>query len=165
MPFTRFPSELGECQLEWSDVGVRTFRLPGDTSLEAAPVDLSDAPAWIRDLCSRIQRHLAGEPQDFADVPFDLAQLTSFQQAVLSTALKVKSGSTRTYGWLASEVNQPASASRAVGSALGSNPIPLLIPCHRFIAATGKMTGFSAPGGVRTKLRLLAIEGAELLLE
>jgi methylated-DNA-[protein]-cysteine S-methyltransferase len=76
--------------------------------------------------------------------------------------LRVAPGMTKTYGWLAAAIGQPVSASRAVGTALGQNPWPLLVPCHRFVGADGKMTGFSAPGGVQTKLRLLSIEGAEL---
>jgi methylated-DNA-[protein]-cysteine S-methyltransferase len=77
----------------------------------------------------------------------------------------VKPGHTSSYGDLAAAIGQPAAASRAVGTALGSNPWPLLIPCHRILAATGKMTGFSGPGGIATKVKLLALEGAQLLAE
>ena len=69
------------------------------------------------------------------------------------------------YGQLAAAIGQPAAAARAVGTALAENPWPLLVPCHRFIGADGRMTGFSAPGGIKTKLRLLALEGAELFAE
>jgi methylated-DNA-[protein]-cysteine S-methyltransferase len=161
MPVVAFQTALGECQLEWTDAGLRRFRLPGDSPL---PSEVSDVeiPAWVQQLITRVQHHLAGTPQDFADVPFDLAHLSAFHREVLGAALLVRPGETRTYGWIAKQLGKPASASRAVGSALGNNPLPLLIPCHRFIAADGKMTGFSGPGGVQTKLRLLQLERAEL---
>jgi methylated-DNA-[protein]-cysteine S-methyltransferase len=112
-----------------------------------------------------VQRHLAGDFQDFSDLPFDYARVSPFKRAVYLAALTVKAGSTRSYGWLATTIGQPAGVSRAIGTALGQNPWPLLIPCHRFISAQGKMTGFSSPGGIKTKLRLLALEGAELFAE
>jgi methylated-DNA-[protein]-cysteine S-methyltransferase len=77
----------------------------------------------------------------------------------------VKAGHTATYGEIAASIGESAAASRAVGTALGANPWPLLIPCHRVVAATGKMTGFSGPGGISTKTRLLAVEGAQLVAE
>ena len=74
-------------------------------------------------------------------------------------------GQTSTYGQLAAAIGRPLSEARAIGTALGQNPWPLLVPCHRFIGADGRMTGFSAPGGIKTKLRLLALEGVELFAE
>ena len=110
-----------------------------------------------------MQHHLAGDPQDFSDLPYDFARVPEFHRAVLRATLAVKSGHTTTYGALAATLGQPPGASRAVGTALGANPWPLVIPCHRVVAASGKMTGFSGPGGVDTKARLLALEGAQLL--
>jgi methylated-DNA-[protein]-cysteine S-methyltransferase len=100
--------------------------------------------------------------QDFAGEPFAFEALTNFQREVYRAAVQVKAGQVETYGGLARRMGYPVSASRAVGTALGQNPWPLLVPCHRFVGADGRMTGSSAPGGVRTKLRLLAIEGAEM---
>ena len=96
-------------------------------------------------------------------VTYDFARLPEFHRAVLRATLGVKSGHTATYGAIAAALGQPPGASCAVGTALGANPWPLLIPCHRIVAAGGKMTGFSGPGGVATKVKLLALEGARLL--
>jgi O-6-methylguanine DNA methyltransferase len=103
--------------------------------------------------------------QDFADLPYAWNRVSSFQRAVYEAALHVKPGQTWSYGQLAAAIAQPTEAARAVGAALGQNPWPLLVPCHRFIGADGRMTGFSAPGGIKMKLRLLALEGAELFPE
>jgi methylated-DNA-[protein]-cysteine S-methyltransferase len=77
----------------------------------------------------------------------------------------VKAGHTSSYGEITEAIGQPITASRAVGTALGDNPWPLLIPCHRIVSAAGKMTGFSGPGGIATKIKLLAVEGAQLFAE
>lgn len=121
----------------------------------------ADAPDWVAALRESVCRHLDGSPQDFAGVPFAFDRVTPFQADVYRAALAVKAGSTSTYGRLAAALGLPPGASRAVGAALGRNPWPLLVPCHRFVAADGNMTGFSAPGGTRTKLQLLALEGAQ----
>ena len=94
----------------------------------------------------------------------DWSRVTAFQRTVYEGALRCPPDGTWSYGELTTAIGQPMSASRAVGSALGQNPWPLLVPCHRFIGADGRLTGFSAPGGLATKLRLLQIEGAELAL-
>jgi methylated-DNA-[protein]-cysteine S-methyltransferase len=99
--------------------------------------------------------------QEFTGLPYAWHRVSAFQQKVYQAALQVKPGQTMSYGQLAAIVGPPATP-RAVGNALGQNPWPVLVPCHRFIAADGRMTGFSAPGGIKTKLRLLALEGAEL---
>lgn len=161
MPHATFATPLGTCAIAWSDSGLTRFLLPdpdrGTSDTEAEP------PSWVRDVINRVMRHLDGEPQDFADVKFDFSRIPPFIRAVLEATLDVKSGHTATYGEIATAIGQPLSASRAVGSALGSNPWPLLIPCHRIVASTGNMTGFSGPGGVATKAKLLALEGAQLL--
>jgi methylated-DNA-[protein]-cysteine S-methyltransferase len=113
----------------------------------------------------RAQRHLAGKPQDFGDVPLDWKRVGEFEAAVYRHTRAIPAGSTRTYGEIAELAASGPGSARAVGSALGANPWPLVVPCHRVVAAGGKMTGFSAPGGIRTKTRLLAIEGAQLLSE
>lgn len=110
-----------------------------------------------------MQRHLAGDPQDFADLPYASTRLPAFHRAVLRANLAVKSGRTTTGGALAATLGQPPGASRAVGTDLGPNPWPLLIPCHRVVAASDQLTGFSGPGGVDTKAQLLALEGARPL--
>lgn len=164
MPHATFATSLGTCAIAWNDQGLTRFLLP-DPERQAGGQTEYDPPDWVRAIIDRVRRHLAGEPQDFADVRYDFSRLPDFVRDVLRATLAVKSGHTATYGDLAQAIGQPPAASRAVGSALGDNPWPLLIPCHRIIAATGKMTGFSGPGGVTTKVRLLALEGAQLLAE
>lgn len=162
MPEAAFQTDIGICRLGWECGGVTWFRLPENPVQGSAVGHDAALPETVRALIGRVQAHLAGNLQDFADVGLDFSGTSSFQRSVYEAALRVKPGSTRTYGWLARECGFPVSASRAVGTALGQNPWPLLVPCHRFVGANGKMTGFSAPGGIETKLRLLAIEGAEL---
>lgn len=163
MPHTTFTTPLGTCAIAWSDGGLTRFLLP-DPERQSGNTE-SSPPSWVAEIITRVQRHLAGELQDFADVRFDFSRVPEFVRSVLRAALDVKPGHTSSYGELAAAIGQPPAASRAVGTALGSNPWPLLIPCHRILAATGKMTGFSGPGGIATKVKLLAIEGAQLLAE
>ena len=109
-----------------------------------------------------MQRHLAGELQDFADLAYDWSIVTDFQRRVLRAVLAVQPGRTATYGDLARTIGAKPGAARAIGGAVGANPWPLLIPCHRILGAGGKLTGYSGPGGLATKARLLALEGVEL---
>lgn len=153
---------LGTCTLLWEDDRATGFRLPGGTE---ASVPATPAPEWVQALARRVAAHMAGDMQDFADVPFDWERVSAFQSDVYRVALGVKPGVTWSYGQVAKALGLPPGGARAVGTALGQNPWPLLVPCHRFIAADGKMTGFSAPGGIKTKLKLLALEGAQLFAE
>jgi len=104
---------------------------------------------------------LGGKAQDFSDVTLDLGGTGLFARRVYEAARNIPAGETRTYGEIAKALNQPAAA-QAVGQALGRNPIPLIIPCHRVVAACGKAGGFSAHGGRSTKARILEIEGVTL---
>lgn len=156
-----FNTAIGPCRIDWEGEKVHGFRLPGPDVVETPLRENNAPPSWIDQLCDRVQRHLSGALQDFSKEPFALHGLTDFQKEVYLAAVEIKPGQTETYGGLARRMGYPTSASRAVGTALGQNPWPLLVPCHRFVGADGKMTGFSAPGGIKTKLRLLAIEGAE----
>lgn len=164
MPHATFTTPLGTCAIAWNDIGLTRFLLP-DPERRAGGNTEADPPAWVGEIIERVQRHLIGEPQDFSDVRYDFSRVPDFVRAVLHATLAVKPGFTASYGEIATAIGQPPSASRAVGTALGSNPWPLLIPCHRIVAATGKMTGFSGPGGVGTKVRLLTLEGAQLIGE
>jgi len=116
-------------------------------------------PIEITKTISKVCLHLQGEVQDFGDVLVDLEGAEPFVQTVCDAIRKIPAGKTMTYGDVAKAIGQPAKA-RAVGRALGRNPIPLIIPCHRVLAAGGKPGGFSAYGGRATKAKLLAIEGA-----
>ncbi len=164
MPHATFNTPLGTCAIAWNDTGLTRFLLP-DPERRTGGNTEADPPSWVGEVIDRVKRHLTGESQDFSDVRYDFACVPDFVRHVLRATLDVKPGHTATYGELATAIGQPLAASRAVGSALGDNPWPLLIPCHRIVAATGKMTGFSGPGGVATKVRLLALEGAQLLAE
>ncbi|MFI5336819.1 MAG: methylated-DNA--[protein]-cysteine S-methyltransferase [Opitutales bacterium] len=174
MPHTLFPTAIGTCGLAWNDTGLTGFQLPDDDVAEtekhlaakaaSKPADVP-RPEWVRLLVARIQAHLEGRLQDFASTPLDWSRVSDFQQAVYRHTLDIKPGGKKSYGELARLMGLGPEAARAVGVALATNPWPLVVPCHRVVSASGKMTGFSAPGGVRTKTRLLVLEGAELLSE
>lgn len=156
MPAHTFTTAIGPCSIWWEGETITRFMLL--TSAE----DSVAAPTWLEPLVARVQRHLQQGGEDFADVALAWAEVTPFQRRVYQAALQTKSGHTATYGDLAKSIGEAPAVSRAVGTALGQNPWPLLVPCHRFVGANGKMTGFSAPGGIDTKLKLLAIEGNQL---
>ncbi len=143
MPLATFSTSLGLCAIAWSDAGLTHFLLP-DPDRPAGTANETEPPPWIAAIIARVPE---------------------FTAAVLRVTLGIKAGRTATYGEIAAALGHAPAVSRAVGSALGDNPWPLLVPCHRVVAATGKMTGFSGPGGVATKVRLLALEGAQLLAE
>ncbi|PAW66899.1 MAG: hypothetical protein B9S34_06865 [Opitutia bacterium Tous-C1TDCM] len=164
MPHATFDTPLGTCAIAWNDSGVTRFLLPDPERRHSSNTE-ADPPDWVRAIIARVQRHLAGETQDFSDVRFDFSRVPEFVRAVLKVTLRIKAGTTATYGDIALALGHLPGASRAVGAALGDNPWPLLIPCHRIVAASGHMTGFSGPGGVATKVKLLALEGAQLLAE
>jgi methylated-DNA-[protein]-cysteine S-methyltransferase len=119
--------------------------------LERAPSYVASATAQLREYFSGVREHF--------DLALDLRSLTPFQRAVLVAIRQVPLGETISYGGLAQRIGKPGSA-RAVGRALGSNPIPIIIPCHRALAADGSLGGYSGRGGVRTKRTLLELEGA-----
>lgn len=111
----------------------------------------------------QILEYLAGKRKIFA-LKLDWSAMKPFQHRVLQRALVIPYGEVMTYGQIATEFSSPA-ASRAVGGALGSNPMPILIPCHRVVASDGRLTGFSAADGIRTKQWLLELEGRQVVNE
>ncbi len=158
----RFPTAFGDCAMAWDETGLLSFSLPGG-DLPAATTE--PPPPWLAELIARVQAHLNGQFQLFADVPYAFANVTDFEHRVYELSLAIPPGETRSYGELAAKLSLPPGGSRAVAAALGANPWPLLVPCHRIVGADGRMTGFSGPGGIRTKTRLLALEGAQLISE
>lgn len=163
-----FSTAFGACAITWDEAGVTRFQLPGakrEARAAGDPGAGGEPPEWVRRLIERVRAHLGGTPQDFGDVKLDWGRVSEFQRSVYQQLLRVGPGLTTSYGDIARALGLGPEGSRAVGAALGSNPWPLLVPCHRVVSSGGKMTGFSAPGGVRTKTRLLALEGAELLSE
>jgi len=163
-----FETAIGRCGVAWTEASppaVKYFHLleakagEAEARLAARTGANSGAPpAEIAALIENVKKHLRGELQDFRGVPVDLSDAGEFDRMVLQAALRVPAGETTTYGDLAKAVGRPAEA-RAVGQVMARNPIPLIIPCHRVLAATG-LGGFSAPGDRATKTRLLAIEKA-----
>jgi len=167
--FTSFETEIGRCAVAWNGAGLVGVWLP-ETTPEALTrrvlrrhPDAVEAPPTetVDDVVDRLTRLLAGDDVDLTDVRLDLTGVPEQQQRIYAVARTLPRGVTRTYGEIAREIGVPGAA-QAVGQAMGSNPWPLVVPCHRVVAAGGRNGGFSAPGGVDTKLRLLAIEGAAL---
>jgi methylated-DNA-[protein]-cysteine S-methyltransferase len=165
--FILFDTPIGRCGIAWGAAGLIGLQLPEADDRTAASrmrrrfpaLTLSEPPERIAAAIARIAAFLAGKPDDLADLPLDLGATGEFERAVYAAARAIPAGTTITYGTLASRVGDPGQA-RAVGQALGRNPWPIVVPCHRITAADGRMGGFSAPGGTRTKLKLLEIEGA-----
>jgi len=123
----------------------------------AAPVH---APEQVTEAARQLRAYLAGERKNLT-LPTDLGALSGFQRQVLLAAAKVPCGQVSTYGQIARRIGRPRSA-RAVGQALGHNPVPILIPCHRVVASDGSLAGYSGRGGIKTKEWLLRLEGAPL---
>ena len=107
---------------------------------------------------SQITNYLSGN-RTTLDLPYDIHTLTPFQQQVLLAALQIPRGQVYTYADIARKIGNPK-AVRAVGQALGRNPVPIVIPCHRVVASNGKLGGYSGGGGLATKRKLLVLEGA-----
>jgi len=167
--FTGFDTAVGWCAVAWGAGGVVGTWLPGATPaatrravLRRHP-DAEEAtpPLEVVDAIDGMTRLLAGEEVDLRDVALDMTGVPEFQREVYAVARGLPRGVTMTYGEIAARVGAPGAA-QAVGQAMGHNPFPIVVPCHRVVAAGGANGGFSAPGGVDTKLRLLAIEGATL---
>jgi methylated-DNA-[protein]-cysteine S-methyltransferase len=167
--YTVFETVLGVCGIAWNDRGVTAFQLPEATKRQtedrlakrAAAARADRIPKPIRAVIRKAQRHLEGDAQDFRDVAVDLDGTGPFARRVYEVARTIPAGRTTTYGELAARAGSPG-GSRAVGRAMGTNPIPLIIPCHRVLAAGNRPGGFSAHGGLATKARMLEIEGATL---
>ena len=174
MPHVLFPTPFGTCGIAWNDTGLTGFQLPEATEAlteqhiarkgRSQPAT-EPPPEWVQGVINRVQQHLEGKVQDFTGTVLDWSRVTDFQQAVYRQALAIRPGYKKSYGEIAKLMALGNEAARAVGVALATNPWPLIVPCHRVVSASDKMTGFSAPGGVRTKTRLLTLEGAELLSE
>jgi methylated-DNA-[protein]-cysteine S-methyltransferase len=165
--FALFDTAIGACAIAWSGRGVLGVQLPAANAAktrarmqrrfpragEIAP------PADVQPAIDGIVALLRGGAVDFSDVALDLDGIPAFNRRVYEVARTIAAGATLTYGEIAKRLGVPLEA-REVGQAMGQNPFPLIVPCHRVLAAGGKLGGFSAPGGVATKRRLLAIEGA-----
>ncbi|WP_269930551.1 methylated-DNA--[protein]-cysteine S-methyltransferase [Aminobacter sp. HY435] len=166
-----FGTALGYMALAWSGRGLtrvclpektqaaaerRLLRLAGEPDAERAGA--ADAPDWIATLIGDIRRYAEGVDVDFSSVPVDLAGVDRFRLDIYAAARRLGYGETTTYGGLA-ESSGHKGMFRETGAALGANPVPLVVPCHRILAAGGKIGGFSATGGSATKEKMLELEG------
>ena len=166
--FALFETAIGTCGVIWGARGIVGVQLPeADTAATRARVrrrypaaNEAPPPADVRHAIDGIVALLDGEKRDLTDVEIDDSGLPDFNKRVYSIVRKIPPGATMTYGEIAERLGDKA-LSREVGQAMGENPTPVIMPCHRVIAAGGKTGGFSASGGVVTKLRLLTIEGAQ----
>jgi methylated-DNA-[protein]-cysteine S-methyltransferase len=162
-----FETAAGHCAIAWSDAGITRFMLPSST---AAATEhnlqrrLADAvpgtpPAHVMAAIEAAQRYFAGEQIDFSPLQLDLGGQGDFFRQIYAAARRVAWGETTTYGALAKQIGAGPETAREVGQAMARNPVPLIIPCHRVLAAGGRLGGFSAPGGSATKQRMLELEG------
>jgi methylated-DNA-[protein]-cysteine S-methyltransferase len=154
-----FTTALGDCALDWDADGITGVHMPR-LSGAREPHRPLDTPAHVREAAELIVRLLAGESVDLAGISISHGgRVEEFARRVYDATREVGPGETTTYGEIARALGDP-SAARAVGAALGANPTPIIVPCHRVLAADGSLHGFSAPGGIRTKRQMLEIEGA-----
>jgi methylated-DNA-[protein]-cysteine S-methyltransferase len=153
-----FETGIGLCAVQWGESGLIRVWLPG----MPASGGRSDAgtPAWVRAAVDGIVALLDGEPTDLRSVALDDRSLGDFDRAVYAATRSIDPGSTASYGDIARTIGAGPNRARAVGAALGRNPFPIVVPCHRVLAADGSLHGFSAPGGIATKRRMLEIERA-----
>jgi methylated-DNA-[protein]-cysteine S-methyltransferase len=165
--FAMFETAIGCCGVVWGPRGIAGVQLPmGTVEKTRARIrqrhgDIAEAqpPAEVRHAVEGIIELLSGKPNDLTDVMLDLDGVPEFNRGVYEIARSIPPGKTMTYGDIAKRLGG-LELSRDVGQALGRNPCPIVVPCHRVLAAGGKPGGFSANGGVVTKLKMLAIEGA-----
>lgn len=167
---TLFDTTIGVCGIAWGPEGVVAVQLPeADAARTRARLliglppltEVVRPPAPVQAAIEGIQALLKGEARDLLEVPLDMTRLTPFQREVYAMARAIPPGQTRTYGEMARALGD-AGLARAVGQALGHNPFAPVVPCHRVLAAGARSGGFSARGGVATKLRMLQIEGAQI---
>ncbi len=159
-PIAAFETELGVCGVRWSRSGILGVELPGpQTATWPGIEDGIAVPDAVRVAIDGIVAVLAGERRDLRNVRLDDRRIDPFRRSVYTAARAIPPGSTVSYGHIARAIGRPDGA-REVGVALSRNPYPIIVPCHRVVAANGALTGFSAPGGIATKRRMLELEGA-----
>lgn len=168
--YTIFETAAGFCGIGWNEAGITRFQLPAK-SAEATErlmrrrlpdAEPTEPPAMVREAIAAVTRYFAGEETDFSGFTLDLEEQLPFFRQIYTAARQVGWGHTTTYGTLAKELGAGPEAARDVGQAMAQNPVALFIPCHRVLAAGGKIGGFSAPGGSAAKIRMLELEGVRL---
>jgi methylated-DNA-[protein]-cysteine S-methyltransferase len=171
VPYTLIETAIGFIGIAWSERGLTRLQLPARdreaterrllSTIHGRAAESIDRPAAIADLVGMLQRYGAGEAVDFSGVTVDLDGVDPFRRAIYDAARQLGFGETTTYGGLAEEAGYKGRA-QDTGQALGRNPVPIVVPCHRILAAGNRIGGFSAPGGSATKERLLEMEGVHL---
>lgn len=165
--FSFFDTAIGACAIAWTRAGVRMLQLPEADEAQGRKRLLRRLPQArearpdpnVRTAMDGVRRLTAEGRADLSAIALDLSACDEFQRAVYAVARTIPAGETRTYGEVAGRLGDPRAA-RDVGQALGRNPVAVIVPCHRVLAAGGRPGGFSAYGGVATKLKLLSIERA-----
>lgn len=165
-----FETAGGFCGIAWSEAGIARFQLPTRSAegterllLRRLPgAEPGEPPPEVAEAVAAVQRYFAGEETDFSRFRLDLGGQDDFFRRIYAAARQVAWGRTTTYGALAKELGAGPEAARDVGQAMARNPVALIIPCHRVLAAGGKVGGFSAPGGASAKMRMLELEGIRL---
>lgn len=152
-----FPTPIGPCRIDWEGdrlTGVTLLPKRDTASISSPP---NTIPRFAEQIATALAGHVEGSMDDLTAIPLDLDHLPPFHQRAYRAARQIPPGQTVSYGRLATLAGSPGAA-RAVGQAMGRNPFPLIVPCHRVVAADGSLVGFSAGGGINTKRRLLALE-------
>src|SRR5690606_8697960 len=161
-----FDTALGRCAIAWGPRGIIGVQLPERSDaatrirlMRLCPnADELEPPKLVERAIEDIQALLTGEKKSLRAIQLDLSRVPAFNARVYETARAIPPGVTRTYGEIARAIGEPDGA-RGVGQALGRNPFAIVVPCHRVIGANAKLVGFSANGGLKTKLKMLKIEG------
>lgn len=165
-----FKTELGSMALSWSEGKISAIFMPEKNSvelLEQVRKKISvpnlrwekNPPRFVLEMAKKITKHLMGETQLFSLDSLNLDGTPRFHRKVYEQTIKIPNGKVYTYGELAKKAGSPK-AFRAVGQAMAKNPYPIVIPCHRVVGSSGKLVGYSAPGGTETKKKILAIESS-----
>ena len=164
--FAIFDTTIGRCGIAWGPRGINAVQLPMGSEdktrkrIHQRNGDIAEAPppAAVRSAIDAIRELLAGKPNDLSGVVLDLDGVPEFNHGVYDITRTIPPGQTMTYGDIAKKLGG-VEPSRDVGQALGRNPCPIVVPCHRVLAAGGKLGGFSAPGRTEAKQKMLALEG------
>jgi methylated-DNA-[protein]-cysteine S-methyltransferase len=159
-----FDTAIGDCAIAWNANGITQMQFPEKNRAltEQAIVKRSSAqehtpPQPVVEAIALVRRYLDGERVDFSAVDVDLPNASGFHRKLYAELRKIGWGKTITYGALGKNIGEMDP--RDIGQAMGKNPVPIIIPCHRVLAAGNKIGGFSAPGGISTKEKLLTLEG------
>ena len=160
MPQHPFETPAGTVVLGWSADGITSADLP-DPSLPPLPPPVGEGCRVPLESARLLGRYFMGEAVDLSLLPVDLGPRSPFFKEVCRIVRAIPRGAVKSYGEVALLAGRPGAA-RAVGRVMGSNPVAVIIPCHRVVAADGRLTGYSAQGGLTAKARLLAMEGVPL---